>query len=73
MSTIPEVVAAREEGLEVTVLSLVTNKVVIPDKLRSIKEEVKAEVSHHLERSVKFDLMNGLSLLVNPCPSHPLR
>ncbi|KAI0797365.1 nucleoside phosphorylase domain-containing protein [Irpex lacteus] len=45
MSTIPEVVAAREEGLEVTVLSLVTNKVVIPDKLRSIKEEVKAELA----------------------------
>lgn len=46
MSTIPEVLAAREEGLEVIVLSLVTNFVVIPDKYRSIKEEVKAEVSN---------------------------
>lgn len=45
MSTIPEVVAGKEEGLEVLVLSLVTNKVVIPDKFRSIKEEVEAEVS----------------------------
>src|SRR5882762_8467304 len=32
MSTIPEVVAARDEGLGVLVLSLVTNKVVIPDE-----------------------------------------
>nr|VWO97084.1 Uncharacterized protein [Ganoderma boninense] len=43
MSTIPEVVAGKEEGLEVLVLSLVTNKVVIPDQYRSIKEEVEAE------------------------------
>lgn len=45
MSTIPEVIAAREERLEVVVLSLVTNLVVIPDKYRSIKDEVEAEVS----------------------------
>ena len=45
MSTIPEVVAGKEEGLEVLVLSLVTNKVVIPNRYRSIKEEVEAEVS----------------------------
>lgn len=45
MSTVPEVVAAREEGLEVMVLSLVTNAVEMPEKARSIKEEVKAEVS----------------------------
>jgi len=44
MSTIPEVVAAREEKLEVLLLSLVTNMVVIPDTYRSIKEEVEAEV-----------------------------
>lgn len=44
MSTIPEVVAAREENMEVMVLSLVTNQVVIPDTYRSIKAEVKAEV-----------------------------
>lgn len=45
MSTVPEVLAAREEGLEVMVLSLVTNFVVIPDTYRSIREEVAAEVS----------------------------
>ena len=45
MSTVPEVLAAREEGLNVLVLSLVTNFVVIPDKYRSISEEVEAEVS----------------------------
>ncbi|KAK7062810.1 Purine nucleoside phosphorylase [Paramarasmius palmivorus] len=45
MSTVPEVVAAREEGMEVMVLSLVTNAVVIPEKYRSIKEEVKAELA----------------------------
>jgi len=45
MSTIPEVVAAREEGLEVMVLSLVTNIVVIPNKYRSIRDEVEAELA----------------------------
>lgn len=44
MSTVPEVLAAREEGLNVMVLSLVTNFVVIPETYRSIKEEVQAEV-----------------------------
>jgi purine-nucleoside phosphorylase len=45
MSTVPEVVVARDEGMDVCVLSLVTNKVVIPDNYRSIKSEVEAEVS----------------------------
>lgn len=44
MSTVPEVLAAKEEGLEVIALSLVTNFVIIPDTYRSIKAEVKAEV-----------------------------
>lgn len=44
MSTVPEVVAAREEGLAVCVLSLVTNAVVIPETYRSIQDEVEAEV-----------------------------
>ncbi|PFH48928.1 hypothetical protein AMATHDRAFT_64278 [Amanita thiersii Skay4041] len=44
MSTVPEVLAAREEGLNVMVLSLVTNFVVIPEGYRSLKEEVAAEV-----------------------------
>ncbi|KAI9069360.1 hypothetical protein FKP32DRAFT_1608444 [Trametes sanguinea] len=45
MSTVPEVLAGKEEGLEVLVLSLVTNMVVIPNKYRSIKEEVEAELA----------------------------
>lgn len=44
MSTVPEVLAAKEEGLEVIALSLVTNFVIIPDTYRSIKAEVKTEV-----------------------------
>jgi purine-nucleoside phosphorylase len=44
MSTVPEVLAAREEGMDVCVLSLVTNAVVIPDRYRSIRDEVEAEV-----------------------------
>jgi purine-nucleoside phosphorylase len=44
MSTVTEVLAAREEGLNVMVMSLVTNFVVIPKEYRSIKEEVEAEV-----------------------------
>jgi purine-nucleoside phosphorylase len=45
MSTVPEVVAARDEGMEVMVLSLVTNLVVIPQSYWSIREEFEAEVS----------------------------
>ena len=44
MSTIPEVLAAREAGINVMVLSLVTNFVVIPNEYRSIREEFEAEV-----------------------------
>lgn len=45
MSTIPEVIVAREEGLEVCIISLVTNFVVIPEGYLSVREEVEAEVS----------------------------
>ena len=48
MSTIPEVIVAREEDMEVCVLSLVTNFVVIPAGYRSIREEVEAEVRSSL-------------------------
>lgn len=44
MSTVPEVVAACAEGLEVLVLSLVTNGVDATPR-RSVKAEVEAEVS----------------------------
>ncbi|RXW19681.1 hypothetical protein EST38_g6188 [Candolleomyces aberdarensis] len=45
MSTVPEVLAGREEGLNVAVLSLVTNFVVIPERPASIREQVEAELS----------------------------
>ncbi|XP_006455349.1 hypothetical protein AGABI2DRAFT_187748 [Agaricus bisporus var. bisporus H97] len=45
MSTVPEVLIAREEGLKVMVLSLVTNLVVIPPSYKSIREEVEAELA----------------------------
>ncbi|KAI0034781.1 inosine guanosine and xanthosine phosphorylase family protein [Vararia minispora EC-137] len=45
MSTVPEVVAACDEGLEVAVLSLVTNMVVVPDGYQSVRDEVEAEIS----------------------------
>jgi purine-nucleoside phosphorylase len=55
MSTVPEVLAAREEGLNVMVLSLATNFVVIPETYRSIRDEVRAEVRVHL--FVQFELI----------------
>ncbi|KAF8880771.1 inosine guanosine and xanthosine phosphorylase family protein [Infundibulicybe gibba] len=45
MSTVPEVVTARQEGLQVLVLSLVTNFVVIPPGYDSIRDEVEAEMA----------------------------
>ena len=48
MSTVPEVVAARDEGVRVLVLSLVTNMVVGVEQAtargRSVREELDAEV-----------------------------
>lgn len=46
MSTVPEVLAAREEGLDVVVLSLVTNKVVVGAREDAwVGNEVLDEVS----------------------------
>jgi len=42
-STVPEVLVAREEGMEVLVLSLVTNRVVMA-QTESIRAEVEAEL-----------------------------
>lgn len=47
MSTVPEVVAARDEGMRVLVLSLVTNMVVgvvSGTEVKSVREELDAEV-----------------------------
>jgi hypothetical protein len=77
MSTVPEVVAAKEEGMNVIVLSLVTNAVVIPEKYRSIKEEVEAEVSFSFSLSgylQDFAANYGVSsLLVTPSKRRRLR
>lgn len=44
-STVPEVVVAREEDMQVLVLSLVTNMVVMPEQARgiSIRDEIEYE------------------------------
>jgi purine nucleoside phosphorylase len=51
MSTVPEVVAARDEGIRVLVLSLVTNMVVgvvQATRGRSVRDELDAEVRNVL-------------------------
>ncbi|KAG6907393.1 hypothetical protein DXG01_009040 [Tephrocybe rancida] len=45
MSTVPKDIVACEVGLNVMVLSLVTNFVVVPDKYRSIRDEIEAKAS----------------------------
>ncbi|CAG7853889.1 Putative purine nucleoside phosphorylase Short=PNP; AltName: Full=Inosine phosphorylase; AltName: Full=Inosine-guanosine phosphorylase [Serendipita indica DSM 11827] len=45
-STVPEVMAARDEGMDVLVLSLVTNAVVIPiGEKQGVKKEVERELA----------------------------
>ncbi|KAG9015617.1 phosphatidyl inositol kinase [Tulasnella sp. 427] len=53
MSTVPEVVAAKQAGMEVVVLSLVTNPVVIPETYRSARAEVEAEIAGKPVEAVK--------------------
>ena len=64
MSTVPEVVAARDEGIRVLVLSLVTNLVVGVDEQdtrgRSVREELDAEVRN---RFIYICLLLGESCL----------
>lgn len=55
MSTIPEVLAAREMGLEAIVLSLVTNKVVIPETYDSVRDEFEAELAGKVELKKKTE------------------
>jgi len=64
MSTVPEVVVAREEGMNVMVMSLVTNFVVIPESYRSIRDEVDAEVTALVAEASVF-LTRFFSLQVN--------
>ncbi|KIO28477.1 hypothetical protein M407DRAFT_71808 [Tulasnella calospora MUT 4182] len=53
MSTVPEVVAAKQAGMDVVVLSLVTNPVVIPETYRSARAEVEAEIAGKPVEEVK--------------------
>jgi purine nucleoside phosphorylase len=66
MSTVPEVVAARDEGMRVLVLSLVTNMVVgvvRSTEVRSVREELDAEVCRAVLRYVKARSSDVLVLL----------
>ncbi|THU84082.1 inosine guanosine and [Dendrothele bispora CBS 962.96] len=63
MSTVPEVLTAREEGMEVMVLSLVTNMVVIPDGYRSVREEVEAELAGKLTNPVLDEVVSHEEVL----------
>ncbi|KIM31307.1 hypothetical protein M408DRAFT_327561 [Serendipita vermifera MAFF 305830] len=63
MSTIPEVIVAREEDMEVCVLSLVTNFVVIPQGYRSIREEVEAELAGNPLAAVQDAIVSHAEVL----------
>ncbi|TFK29467.1 inosine guanosine and xanthosine phosphorylase family protein [Coprinopsis marcescibilis] len=63
MSTIPEVLAGREEGLNVMVMSLVTNFVVIPDQYRSIRAEVKAELAGQRVEAPEVEVVSHADVL----------
>jgi Phosphorylase superfamily len=66
MSTVPEVVAARDEGIRVLVLSLVTNMVVGVEQAtrgRSVREELDAEVRN---RNIYLQRITVMILLFSP-------
>ncbi len=79
MSTVPEVVAGRDEGMRVLVLSLVTNMVVGVVRgtgVRSVREELDAEVRHVEGRSSEVDDDDddvGFSLWGRCCSGPPPR
>jgi len=50
-STVPEVLVAREEGMEVLVLSLVTNTVVTAPR-ESVRVEVEAELAGSIDKEL---------------------
>ncbi|KAF5372476.1 hypothetical protein D9758_005202 [Tetrapyrgos nigripes] len=63
MSTVPEVLAAREEGMNVMVLSLVTNMVVIPEGYKSVREEVEAELAGKVTEAVVDEVVSHEEVL----------
>ncbi|KAJ3744101.1 inosine guanosine and xanthosine phosphorylase family protein [Lentinula detonsa] len=63
MSTVPEVVAAREEGMNVLVLSLVTNAVVIPASYQSVRDEFEAEIAGVSTKTVVEEVVSHEEVL----------
>ncbi|KAJ3990165.1 inosine guanosine and xanthosine phosphorylase family protein [Lentinula detonsa] len=63
MSTVPEVVAAREEGMNVLVLSLVTNAVVIPASYQSVRDEFDAEIAGVSTKTVVEEVVSHEEVL----------
>jgi purine-nucleoside phosphorylase len=63
MSTVPEVVAAHQAGMQVLVLSLVTNIVIIPDKYRSPREEFEAELAGKPAEAVVQEEVSHLEVI----------
>lgn len=73
MSTVPEVLAAREEGVNVCVLSLVTNKVVIQE-YESVREEVEAELGGRtIERMQEVEVSHEEVLSVGKQKAEAMR
>ncbi|KAJ3715997.1 nucleoside phosphorylase domain-containing protein [Lentinula raphanica] len=63
MSTVPEVVAAREENMNVLVLSLVTNAVVIPLGYESVRDEFEAEIAGTSTKAVVDEVVSHEEVL----------
>ncbi|KAJ3799721.1 inosine guanosine and xanthosine phosphorylase family protein [Lentinula aff. detonsa] len=63
MSTVPEVLAAREEGMNVLVLSLVTNAVVIPASYQSVRDEFEAEIAGVSTKTVVEEVVSHEEVL----------
>ncbi|KAF8706164.1 hypothetical protein RHS03_04826, partial [Rhizoctonia solani] len=74
MSTVPEVVAAHQAGMDVLVLSLGTNMVIIPDGYRSAKEAVDAEIAGNpLPPVLEAEVSHGEVLAVGETRSNDMR
>ncbi|KAF9508304.1 hypothetical protein BS47DRAFT_1416717 [Hydnum rufescens UP504] len=74
MSTVPEVVAARQAGMQVLVLSLVTNAVVIPDTYISPRDEFEAEVAgHHIPKAAAEEVTHAEVLEVGRRKAESMR
>jgi len=74
MSTVPEVIAARQAGMQVLVLSLVTNAVVIPDTYVSPRDEFEAElVGTHVPKAIPEEISHAEVLEVGRRKAESMR